>query len=87
MRFFAENSKFSENLQEQLADAEADRDKFQHLYNEEKKSSLAIAKERNEQQAENIKITAEVNNLKNENEELKKQLTELKAKLYDLMTA
>lgn len=87
MRFFAEHSKFSLNLQEQLADAEADRDKYSYLLKMEKDARLQDCKERNQFQAENIKTTAAVNDLKHENEELKKELTELKAKLYDLMTA
>lgn len=87
MRFFADHSKFSLNLQEQLADAEADRDKYSYLLKMEKDARLQDCKERNQFQAENIKTTAAVNDLKHENEELKKELTELKAKLYDLMTA
>lgn len=87
LRFFANYSKFSEDLQTQLADAEADRDKANALLKMEKESHLATSKERNQLQAENIKTTAELNDLKNENQELKDQLTKLKAKLYDLMTA
>lgn len=87
LKFFAEHSKFSMNLQQQLADAEADRDKYNFLYQEEQKKSLGYAKERNAQEAENIRITAEKNDLRNENEALKAELIALKAKLYDLMTA
>jgi chromosome segregation ATPase len=86
IRFFAAYSKFSHQLNEELANAEADRDKANALLKMEKDSHLATAKERNQLQAENIRTTAELNDLKNENQELRDQLTKLKAKLYDLMT-
>lgn len=87
IRFFAAYSNFSQKLNEELAEAEADRDKANALLKMEKDSHLETCRERNQAQAENIKITAERNDLKRENEELKEQLTKLKAKLYDLMTA
>jgi len=87
IKFFAEYSNFSVKLREELAEAEADRDKLQHLYNEERKSSLEFARERNEKEAENIRITAEANDLRRENEALKAEMIALKARLYDLMTA
>lgn len=87
IRFFAAYSNFSQRLNEELADAEADRDKYNALLKMEKESHLATCKERNQLQADNIKITAERNDLKQENEALKNELTTLKAKLYDLMTA
>lgn len=87
IKFFAEYSNFSVKLREELAEAEADRDKLQHFYNEEQKKSLEFARERNEKEAENIRITAEANDLRRENEALKAELIALKAKLYDLMTA
>lgn len=87
LKFFAANSRFSEQLQTELADAEADRDKYSALLKMEKDNSLQYAKERNEAQAETIRITKERNDLKSENESLKQKLITLKAKLYDLMTA
>ena len=87
MRFFAEHSKFSLNLQEQLADAEADRDKYQHLYKTEKESRDLDLKELQELRGRHNKNLTEFTNKQKEVDELKKELTELKAKLYDLMTA
>ena len=87
LRFFAQNSKFSVELQEKLADAEADRDKMKFLLSEEQKKSLQYAKERNEAEAKNIKLSAKNSDIKSENDRLKAELTALKAKLYDLMTA
>lgn len=87
LKFFAENSKFSTDLQEKLADAEADRDKYNGLYNLEKES------------LDNVTTTllsrnTEVRELKNKLEEaekevssLQEELIKLKAKLYDLTTA
>jgi chromosome segregation ATPase len=87
MRFFAEHSKFSLNLQEQLADAEADRDKYQHLYKTEKESRDLDLKELQELRGRHNKNLTELVNKQREVDELKKELTTLKAKLYDLMTA
>lgn len=87
MRFFAEHSKFSLNLQEQLADAEADRDKYQHLYKTEKESRQLDLKELQELRGKYNKNLTELVNKQKEVDELKKELTTLKAKLYDLMTA
>lgn len=87
MRFFAEHSKFSLNLQEQLADAEADRDKYQHLYKTEKESRQLDLKELQELRGKYNKNLTDLVNKQKEVDELKKELTTLKAKLYDLMTA
>lgn len=87
IKFYAEYSKYCNNLREEIADAEADRDKFHFLWQEEEKKSLQYAKERNEEQAQNIKLDAALTDLKNKNQQLEKELIELKAKLYDLITA
>ena len=87
MRFFAEHSKFSLGLQEQLADAEADRDKYQHLYKKESESRDLDIKELQELRGKYNKNLTELVNKQNEVDELKNELTALKAKLYDLMTA
>jgi chromosome segregation ATPase len=87
LRFFASYSNFSEKLQNDLADAEADRDKYNELLKMEKEKSLQISKERNEAQAENARINKSICNLEAENEALKNELTALKAKLYDMITA
>ena len=87
MRFFAEHSRFSTNLQEQLAEAEADRDKYRHLYEtkeaENKNIKQDLQNTRNDLGSQDIKV----HELKKENEELKKEIDHLKAKLYDFMTA
>lgn len=87
LRFFAENSKFSTELQEQLADAEADRDKYNGLYNLEKESLDSVT-------TTLLSRNTEVRELKNKLEEaekevssLQEELIKLKAKLYDLTTA
>ena len=87
MRFFAEHSRFSLNLQEQLADAEADRDKYQHLYKTEKESRDLDLKELQELRGRHNKNLTELVNKQREVDELRKELITLKAKLYDLMTA
>jgi len=87
MRFFAEHSRFSLNLQEQLADAEADRDKYQHLYKTEKESRGLDLKELQELRGKHNKNLTELVNKQREVDELRKELITLKAKLYDLMTA
>lgn len=87
MRFFAEHSRFSTNLQEQLADAEADRDKYQHLYKTEKESRDLDLKELQELRGKHNKNLTELVNKQREVDELRKELITLKAKLYDLMTA
>lgn len=87
LRFFASYSKFSEDLQTQLADAEADRDKYQHLYKTEKESRELDLKELQELRGRHNKNLTELANKQIEVDELKKELTTLKAKLYDLMTA
>lgn len=87
MRFFAEHSRFSLNLQEQLADAEADRDKYQHLYKTEKESRDLDLKELQELRGKHNKNLTELVNKQREVDELRKELITLKAKLYDLMTA
>lgn len=86
LRFFAENSKFSTELQEQLADAEADRDKYNGLYNLEKESLDSVT-------TTLLSRNTEVRELKNKLEEaekevssLQEELIKLKAKLYDLTT-
>lgn len=87
MRFFAEHSRFSTKLQEQLADAEADRDKYQHLYKTEKESRDLDLKELQELRGKHNKNLTELVNKQKEVDELRKELITLKAKLYDLMTA
>jgi hypothetical protein len=87
LRFFASYSKFSEDLQIQLTDAEADRDKYQHLYKTEKESRELDLKELQELRGIHNKNLTELVNKQIEVDELKKELTTLKAKLYDLMTA
>ena len=87
LKFFANYSKFSEDLQLQLADAEADRDKYQFLLKEEEKKSLEYAKERNEAQS-NLNFSKKAQaDLEAKNKALESELITLKAKLYDLMTA
>ena len=87
MRFFAEHSRFSLNLQEQLADAEADRDKYQHLYKTEKEGRDLDLKELQELRGKHNKNLTELVGKQREVDELRKELITLKAKLYDLMTA
>lgn len=86
LKFFAAYSKFSENLQSQLSEAEADRDKFNKLYELEKENSLNYAKQRNELEDKNKKILSNCCNLESENAALKNEIIQLKAQLYDLMT-
>ena len=87
LRFFAENSKFSIELQEKLADAEADRDKFSALYDLEKetsKNSLEIMESCNK---EINSLKCKLNEAEKEVSSLQEELIKLKAKLYDLTTA
>lgn len=87
IKFFAEYSNYCNNLRAELSEAEADRDKFKFLWQEEEKKSLQYAKERNTEQATNIKTGAALSDLEAKNKALEAELITLKAKLYDLMTA
>ena len=86
LKFFAAYSKFSEKLNEQLAEAEADRDKNAELLKLEKENSLNYAKQRNELEDKNKKILSNCCHLESENAVLKNEIIQLKAQLYDLMT-
>lgn len=87
MRFFAENSKFSENLQEQLAEAEADRDKYRALWKVMKETAErheeSMKQDENEIKKLKLKATEDQATI----DKLQNELTQLKAKMYDLMTA
>lgn len=87
IKFFAEHSNFATKLQEDLSEAEADRDKYQFLLKEEEKKSLQYAKERNEAEAKANKTEKALADLEAKNKVLEDELITLKAKLYDLMTA
>lgn len=86
LRFFVEHSKWSINIQEELADAEVERDKYKHLFEmkeaENKRIIQDLQNTRNDLGSQDIKA----HELKKENEALRKEIDSLKVKLYDLMT-
>lgn len=86
IKFYAAHSMYCNNLREELSETEADRDKFQFLWKEEKENALRYARERNEAQAENIKNNAALADMEAKNKALENELIALKAKLYDLIT-
>lgn len=87
LRFFANYSKFSENLQTQLADATADRDKFEFMFNNMKEATEKTADELQDLKTRHETTLKELTAKQKEVDDMKKQLIELKARLYDLMTA
>lgn len=87
MRFFAEHSRFSTNLQEQLAEAEADRDKYHALWKVEKETAERHAESMQLDDKEIKKLKLKATEDQATIDKLQKELTTLKAKLYDLMTA
>lgn len=85
IKYFFDNSKLCSELRENLANAEADRDKYQYLLEQEKKLSekncsdmLDVQAEVSKQRTENIELKMEIANLEAE-------MIQLKAKMYDLM--
>lgn len=87
LRFFANYSKFSEDLQTQLADATADRDKFEFMFNNMKETTEKTADELQDLKTRHETTLNELTAKQKEVDDMKKQLIELKARLYDLMTA
>ena len=87
LRFFSEHSLLVTNLQEDLGEAEADRDKYHFLLEEESKKSINYAKERNEAEIRAREAEKALADQEARNKELEAELITLKAKLYDLMTA
>jgi chromosome segregation ATPase len=87
LRFFASYSKFSENLQTQLAEAEADRDKYHALWKVEKETAERHAESMQQDEKEIKKLKLKATEDQTTIDQLQKELTTLKAKLYDLMTA
>ena len=87
MRFFAEYSRFSINLKEQLAEAEADRDKYKFLLGQEQEAHEEHKTQLADLAVKDIANQKSTDKLQKENEDLKNELIQLKAKLYDLMTA
>lgn len=87
MRFFAEHSRFSTNLQEQLAEAEADRDKYHALWKVEKETAERHAESMQMDDKEIKKLKLKAAEDQATIDKLQKELISLKAKLYDLMTA
>lgn len=87
LRFFANYSKFSEDLQTQLSDATADRDKFEFMFNNMKETTEKTAGELQDLKTRHETTLNELTAKQKEVDDMKKQLIELKARLYDLMTA
>ena len=87
LKFFTENSKFSTELREKLADAEADRDKYNGLYNLEKESLDSVTETLILRNAEIRKLETKLTEAEKEVSSLQEELIKLKAKLYDLTTA
>lgn len=86
LKFFACYSRFSEDLQTQLADAEAGRDKYQHLYKTEKEGRDLDLKELQELRGRHKEALKDLVNKQTEVDELKKEIISLKAQLFDLIT-
>lgn len=87
IRFYKFHSPWTEDLQTRLAEAEADRDKFEFLYDNTKEAADKTKNDLEELHARHKDNLKDLVNKQKEVDELKKELTELKAKLYDLMTA
>lgn len=87
LKFFTENSKFSTELREKLADAEADRDKYNGLYSLEKESLDSVTETLILRNAEIRKLETKLTEAEKEVSNLQEELIKLKAKLYDLTTA
>lgn len=87
IRFYKFHSAWTEDLQTRLAEAEADRDKFEFMYDNLKETLETTTTDFQDLQQRNKDNLKELVNKQQEIDELKKELTTLKAKLYDLMTA
>ena len=87
LKFFAENSAFATELREKLADAEADRDKYNGLYDLEKESLAAVTTTLFSRNTEVRELQNKLAEAEKEVSSLQEELIKLKAKLYDLTTA
>ena len=87
LRFFKYNSEWSEYLQTKLAEAEADRDKFEFMFDNMKATTDKITNDFQDLQKRHETNLDELAAKQKEVDELKNELTNLKARLYDLMTA
>jgi len=87
LRFFKFHSRWTEDLQTRLAEAEADRDKFEFMYDTMKETTEKLTTDLDELHTRHKESLKDLVNKQKEVDELKQELTTLKAKLYDLMTA